>query len=222
MDWGTEAMEKFWAEMHAKGDGPALTGSSLANMCDVLGLPLRRFTPGLRLLEIGIGMGKATREMAARGVEVSAMDICNEALRKVSTVARGLHLHRDANELVSDTFDVATSLLVTQHMSETDVLWQFPHVLRSLKPEGRFIVQWAGSRIEGENDLPDTILGQYGPVDAITPVGMISGRMVRTEEHATALIERCGGTVLEVRGRREFPEFKSCWFVTECMRAPRG
>jgi hypothetical protein len=43
--------------------------------------------------------------------------------------------------------------------------------------------------------------------------------MVRSEEYAAQLIEKCGGKVLEIRGRREFPEFKSCWFVTECARA---
>jgi len=170
------------------------------------------------MLEIGVGLGRATKEIHDLGVVVDTLDICNEALDRVVDFTRARYLHRDIENLSVDEYDLAVSLLVTQHMSDRDILWQFPRVFRSLNQKGRFVVQWAGSRIDGENDNHGTVLGEYGPVDGITPVGMISGRMVRSESHATSLIERSGGKVLEIRGRREFPEFKSCWFVTECRK----
>ena len=212
-------MEIFWQEMHERNDGPALTGSRLANIERYLGLSRRDFPAGSEVLEIGVGLGHCTRELAAAGVRVSVLDTCPAALARVRDVAYRLYRHRWANSLLSDTFDLVFCHLVTQHMSENDILWQHPNVFRSLKPGGRFVCQWAGSRIPGENNLTETILGQYGPVDGIGTVGTISGRMCRDENYVRDLVSRCGGEVTDVRGRFEWERFASYWFTTESRRA---
>jgi SAM-dependent methyltransferase len=224
MDAGTIEAKEHWQRWHNEQKETALTGSTLDSYCHRLGLNRADFNRHRLILEIGVGRGHATREMVKLGNTVMAMDICPRALETAHKAgAYQVWLHENAAWLPSNMFDLAISHVVTQHMSEADILWQFPHVFRSLvsageRPPGIFVVQWAGSHVPGENNLTETIVGEEGQPTVQNTPSMLGGRMVRDPEYATKLVERCGGEVLNIRCRAEFPEFSSYWFVTECRR----
>jgi SAM-dependent methyltransferase len=219
MDAATLQMEKNWQRYHEEQKETALTGSHLANYSKYLGIPEHKFRKGLRVLEIGVGRGHATHEMARRGCVVSALDICERALQTVLDCTERGYLHRLAGALPSDSFDLAISHLVTQHMSEADIIWQFPHVFRSLTEHGRFVIQWAGSHVPGENNLPESIVGEEGTPHVQNTPSMMGGRMVRDPDYAALLVKACGGVMLDTRCRNEWPEYQSYWYVTEARRA---
>jgi SAM-dependent methyltransferase len=170
------------------------------------------------VLEVGVGLGYAVREAVKRGCDVSALDICQRALDTVADVAAMKFLHREADRIPPSYFDLITHHLVTQHMSDTDLRWQLPHVIRSLRPTGRLHIQWAGSDVPGEDDLTESIIGVEGEPDVQNTPSMMGGRMVRSEAHARELIEEAGGTVVEITDRRKWQQYASSWF---CMKVVR-
>ena len=219
MDAATIEARRRWQDFHERQEQGPLTGSKLSSYCRHLGIDRKVFRRGLRVLEIGVGFGHATREMVAAGCIVSVLDICERALVSVRDVAAACYLNERIEELPDGAFDLAVSLLVTQHMSEHDLAWQFPHVYRSLAPNGRFVVQWAGSDVVGENNDPRSILDRDPSIKGPHGIAMFNGRMVRDERYAAELVCRFGGEVVETRARRSFPVFRSYWFVTETRRA---
>ena len=218
MDNATQIMERNWQVYHQQQKVTALTGSHLAAYYLYHDLSPSRFSPGTKILEVGIGLGHAVREMEAHGCEVHVMDICQRAIETVQNVVARSYLHRDAHQLPSDYFDVIMHHLVTQHMSEADLRWQLPHVIRSLKASGKLHIQWAGSDVPGENDLRESIVGEEGLPDVQNTPSMMGGRMCRSEEHAIELIEHAGGRVVRVTDRRKWPQYASSWFSMEVER----
>jgi SAM-dependent methyltransferase len=218
VDDATRQMEAVWHGWHEQQLQGPLSGTHLSGYARYLGLDLDRLHAGVKVLEIGVGLGTATHEMAARGCEVSVLDICLRAIETVADCIKFGYLHREVKLLPSDHFDLAISHLVTQHMSEADILWQFPEVFRSLKSTGRFLIQWAGSNVPGEDNLKESIVGEEGQLHHPGLPGMKSGRMTRNPIYAHELIVRCGGRLVQTRCRFEWPEYKSYWYATEAAR----
>jgi len=219
VDEATRIMERNWQLYHQQQKRTALTGSSLHAYYAFHGLGPEDYREGVRVLEVGVGLGVAAREAALRGSVVSALDICPRALETVADVTEKGYLHRDADLLPSDSFDLITHHLVTQHMSDTDLRWQLPHVIRSLKSTGRLHIQWAGSNVPGENDLAESIVGEEGDPDLQNTPSMMGGRMCRSEAHALHLIEEAGGRLVRITDRRSWPQFSSSWFSMMVMKA---
>ena len=218
IDAASQAISLEWSKIHETQNRLLLTGSTFASTMRTLGVA-GRIKSGQNVLEIGVGFGFSARGLDEMGCRVSVLDVCAEAFRCVEGIAAGTYLHETCNAMPSRTFDWALSLLVTQHMSDTDILWQFPHVFRSLKDDGIFATQWAGSTIPGENDCLESIIGTMPDPEKVGGVDMLSGRMVRSHKHAQTLIDRSGGEVLSIGPRRDFPEYKAYWFTTESRRA---
>lgn len=203
-------IKKCWAAYHNTQDQGALTGTGFDYILEYY--ELRDFLKtGMNVLEIGVGFGLGAKGFRDDGCAVSVMDICEEAFPPVRDIACATYLHENAHELPTGHFDLAISHLVTQHMAEEDILWQFPHVIRSLAPGGRFLVQFAGSDTKRENNVKETIVGHAN--DGLAgKVSMLGGRMVRTEDYATDLIGECGGRVARVGGIIHYPKYKSYWY----------
>lgn len=212
-------MRENWQRYHQEQKVTALTGSGLDSYHRYHGLTPRSYAPGTVVLEVGVGLGRAVREAFKMGCRVSVLDICRRALETVNDVCDGLYLHEEIDKLPSDTFDLITHHLVTQHMSDGDLKDQLPHLIRALKPIGRLHIQWAGSDVPGENDLTDSIVGEEGKPDEINTPSMMGGRMVRSERHATELIEAAGGRVVRITDRRSWKQYASTWFSMEVARA---
>ena len=219
MDDATRIMEGNWQAYHLERKTTALTGSTLRSYFSYHGLSHADFPADSRVLEVGVGLGHVVRELAAKGCRVWAFDICSEALSSVRDVTSGEYLHRLADSLPTGFFDIITHHLVTQHMSDVDLIWQLPHLIRSLKTTGHLHIQWAGSDVPGENDIAESIVGEEGHPEKQNTPSMMGGRMVRSESHAQELIENAGGLVVEVTDRRAWPNFASSWFSMKVVRS---
>jgi len=202
-----------WAKWHKQGAPGPLGGVSFASMKRYYGIE-ETVLPGKRVLEIGIGFGYCVRGFYNAGCRVWAMDICKEAFNCVDDIIEESYLHENADKLPENFFDLIMCHVVTQHMSESDILYQFPHVIRSIKSDGVFMVQFADSDIAEENNISETVLGE--PAD--NKVTMLGGRMVRTPDYAKQLIEQCGGEVIYTSGRKTFPQYKSGWYFLKVRR----
>lgn len=209
MDFNTDT----WKGYHKSGHAPALTGTSFEHMARYYELDGILFK-GMNVLEVGVGLGLCAKGFYERGCKVFALDICEEAFHRIRDYIVGSYLHEKVEELPEAFVDLAVSHLVTQHMSESDILRQFPAVIKSLKPSGIFRVQFAGSDIAEENNIKETIVGM--PAD--NKVSMLGGRMVRTPEYAEAIVNSCGGKVTRKSDTRHFPQYKSYWYWMEVVK----
>lgn len=209
----TDFITETWRGFHKSGYVPALTGTGFDHMVKYYELE-GVLHKGTAVLEIGVGLGLCVKGFHERGCRVSALDICDEAFKGIRGFIDGAYLDEHVEDLPESAFDLAISHLVTQHMSETGLLGQFPAVIRSIKPTGRFFVQFAGSDIPEENNIAETIVGT--PAD--NRVSMLGGRMVRTHDYAERLVNRCGGKVNRVAGMRRFPQYKSYWYWMEVTK----
>ncbi len=148
-DW--EDIKECWDRRHRSGVqhylSPATSGEKMWGFLNIKG----KLSEGAEALEIGVGSGRCTRDVIARGVRLSALDISPAALKKVEGLVVAGYLQ--ATGLPSDTFDVVFSHLVSQHMSDEDLVIQVEQVLRALKPSGVFAMQFASGRKKGQSLL---------------------------------------------------------------------
>ena len=93
------------------------------------------------VLDIGVGLGRGTKDLYNEGLEVHGLDISIVALNKVKPFTKNQYLPTD--ELPKNYFDLAISHLVAQHMCDEDLLEQMKKVILSLKPSGIFAMQFA-------------------------------------------------------------------------------
>jgi ubiquinone/menaquinone biosynthesis C-methylase UbiE len=102
--------------------------------------------PGLHLLDVGSGLGGASRYFAdERGCEVTGIDLTEEYVRVARTLAKHVGLqnkvsYRQGSALAlpfeSGTFDVAYMLHVGMNIENKEML--FTEVRRVLRPDGIF------------------------------------------------------------------------------------
>jgi uncharacterized protein (TIGR03437 family) len=98
----------------------------------------------LKFLEIGCGIGRMTKHLAAIFGEIHSTDVSGEMIRQARERLRDLpnvHLHEtsgvDFTALPDDYFDVAFSAYVFQHVPSKDVIASnIREAYRVVKPEG--------------------------------------------------------------------------------------
>jgi len=95
---------------------------------------------GRRALDLGAGSGEATRELAAAGMDVVAV----EPGANLAAILRGrlpqvtvIHARAEELELEEGAFDLAVAA-TSIHWMDLDIV--LPAVHRALKPDGRFLV----------------------------------------------------------------------------------
>lgn len=118
----------------------------------------------LRLLEIGCGIGRMTKHLAELFGEVDAIDVSEEMIRRARDVLAGVtnvRLEatngRDLAAFEDESFDVAYSYIVFQHIPYRDVVVEYlREVRRTLKSGGMFKFQVDGRPRKGR---PDTWRG---------------------------------------------------------------
>jgi SAM-dependent methyltransferase len=207
-----EDRRTVWNRAHeAHAEGP-LSGSDAAEVLRHHGLDSydHRGATGT-VLDIGVGLGNASRYFRILGYTVDALDVADLAEPTVREWVRHFYLDSELETLPAGEYDLAVSHLVAQHMAEPALRRQILWVSRALKPGGLFSLHLAGSRIDGENnwtraDIPDGF----------------DGRMCRTEEYAFELVKRVVGDGYNVgyAGHvKDWPEFRSYWFYIHIRRA---
>ena len=172
-------IKDYWSYIHKENVGRYLSGTSGTDVWKVLGIT-DLIKPGKNILNIGIGFGACTREMAEHNPNIYGLDICQEALDRVKDFLSGSWLDENIEDLLDNFFDVAISHLVAQHMSDESLERQFKHVIRSLKKEGVFAIQFL-SYITNQDPRKDK---------------RQEGTNTRTLEQITRMAERNNGRVI--------------------------
>jgi len=133
---------EFWNKAHTENNRTWLSGSDLEGVWGALNI-LNRLIPGITILNIGVGLGDETISLSQKNVIVDVLDISQVALERVKDKTRHQYLSSNIYQLPINEYDIAVSHLVTQHMNDEDLNEQVKFVLRSLKPNGIFAMQFA-------------------------------------------------------------------------------
>jgi len=144
--------KEFWESQHGKKNPYWLTGSSFDLYCKHHQTDRPR---NKTVLEVGVGQGHATREMA-RTNYIYAVDISQTALDALPQIGKRL-LTPDMVKIPSDSVDFAICHLVFQHCEDDAVEFILKQSIRALKPSGRFYLQSgiAGALTTKHQDMTD-------------------------------------------------------------------
>lgn len=174
-------LKDYWNEQHVLRNKKALTGSSLEQYCEFFGIT-KEFLKGKKILEVGVGLGRATAELRELVEILNVLDISDVALYNVShLIDLGIN---DSKELPYGYYDVAISYLVAQHMNDSDLIIQMENIIRSLTKDGIFYIQWADANSHA---------------DKITIELEQGGGVLRTIEEMTQLVTYAGGVLEPVK-----------------------
>lgn len=174
-------VEEFWDNCHNKRILASLSGSSYDDTIDFLKVR-HLIKPGIRVLEVGVGIGNAIKGLHTSGALVSCVDISKPALDAVRNYCEFAYRVDELAELPSDYFDVVICVNVVQHIPTNDLKTEFTQILRSLKSTGVFAVEFVSNdKIEDMGDNPN--------IDMIK-----NGGCCRSPEFLERLIEELGGT----------------------------
>jgi SAM-dependent methyltransferase/glycosyltransferase involved in cell wall biosynthesis len=135
------------------GDVDRYVGSDLETICD------GKEAKGMRILEIGCGIGRMTRHFAGLFGEVHGVDVAPTMValgREKMTDLTNVHLHEtsgsDLAMFTDGYFDFAFSYIVFQHVPFREaIVSYFREVRRVLKPGCLFKFQVQGAAIENPN-----------------------------------------------------------------------
>lgn len=159
------------------------------------------------VLEIGCGVGRWTRLLAANGNRVTAIDLSPTMVDETATRLRQsgldaeLHVANVATFDAGQRFDFALSVTVIQHVTdEQDFRQVFDNLARQLKPGGR------------------AILLEAAPTDASARCDSPIFR-ARPEKAYTDALRASGFSIDEIRGVDPMP-FKT-WALPYLKRLPR-
>ena len=200
---GHESIEDWWDACHT-GAHPEteffLTGHQGPEVWKQLQI-LSMLEPGVTVLNIGVGQGHCTRNLAALGCNVSVLDISSFALDKVRNVICAGYLAAALDDIPANTFDLALSFLVVQHMEHRALTDQLTAVFRALKPKGLFALQYA---------YP---LDPSAPIAEDTPERCKVGGVVRQPKDMERLCTNAGFAVLRTWVHSEYPKYGSGWRI---------
>lgn len=197
-----ETLPDWWDRAHRNDERVWITNSDPIEIWARLSvIPL--FKKDANVLNIGVGTGRCTRGLADfKRMNISALDISKAALDKVADVATG-YLAANLHALPSNTFDLALSHLVAQHMGNADLAAQLRHVIRSLKAGGIFAIHYVETIKPSEATFNDTEEGRR------------AGGVLRSPEFFASMVKVAGGRIIWDQPREEWP---ARWRVAHITR----
>jgi SAM-dependent methyltransferase len=201
-----ETLRQWWDVVNLTSNKYWLTGSAGPEVWDYLNIT-DRVVPEAIVLNIGIGLGYCTRELARRGCIVDVLDISKVAINSVHDVIdRGWQPGQLTSEFPEKKFDLAISNLVTQHMLCEDLKCQINAVIRSLKPTGVFAMQFAfplNGRIPTNNQERSNAKG---------------GSVWYTLEMIQEMVDRARGRISWSKIILTFPQFGAGWYAVHITK----
>lgn len=107
-----------------------------------------KIAPESKILEVGCGMGAESAFLAARGMNVVAMDLSEAAIENCKKLSDIYGVHVDwiaadflTSDLFNEEFDIITDQGCFHHMHEEERALYAQKVLKYLKPGGMFILR---------------------------------------------------------------------------------
>jgi SAM-dependent methyltransferase len=199
-----EELRDWWETAHSQNKTLWLSGYPGPEIWNRLEVE-ERLVPGATVLEIGVGLGYCTRALFDRGCEVHTLDISAAALDRVKEFAT-TWIASELDRLPEDKFDVAISHLVAQHMFDHDLETQIRAVVRALRRNGVFAMQF--SKPVGDEQIAHI----PGRADAK------GGSVWRTPERLEAIVNAAGGKVVRSVPKESSQERQWAWHVAHIMR----
>jgi len=203
-----QTVGEWWEAQHDRRHPGWLSSTDPAEVWNRLGVT-QRLHQGAVVLNIGVGMGYEARDLAARGCIVHSLDISQKALDSVAEVARGWRADR-LDALPENTFDVACSHLVSQHMSDDDLAAQMRAVLRALNSDGIFALQFA------------YLIDNPTARNAMSNASVKGGGVLRSPGLIAQMAEEAGGKVVWSTPSVQFPELGSMWHASQIKPVRKG
>lgn len=131
----------FWDDQHHSQNIATLSNCSLEQVRE--GLFLNQYLkPGAKVLEVGVGTGRATKELFELGHYLSVVDISSAALVNVAKFCINTFKLDEVTALPSNYFDVIICCNVIQHTPTAVLRIEIQELMRSLGPNGVFAVQF--------------------------------------------------------------------------------
>lgn len=161
---------------------------------------------GKVILNIGLGAGAESKELHEKGCTIYALDISPLKLEVVKPYTMARYLPSELDKLPENTFDLTTSHLVTQHMSDEDLLEQMKAVIKGLKKDGIFAMQFADSELEHYHINQDIERQK-------------SGSICRSMEKMKRMIKEANGKIVWITNeQRFFPEYQTKWHAIHIIK----
>jgi|GEM_PF-1563795 len=118
----------------------------------------QKIKPGSKVLEVGCGLGAESIFLAVRGMEVTAMDLSEDAVNTGHEIAKqyGVDVNWIAGDLLAtdlfnQEFDVVTDQGCFHHMKEEEFAKYEEKISKYLKPGGLFVLRaFSDAMPEGE------------------------------------------------------------------------
>lgn len=125
------------------------------------------FKPGTRVLDLGCGDGRNALFLAQKGLNVTAVDISENAIRKLNALAMNLNVQVNAyvDDMCNFEFPHLFDLVICHgclHLVESD-RWQLliSKIKRNTNPRGLNIIAVFTDTIPPPEDLKDFCLGLF-------------------------------------------------------------
>lgn len=198
---------EFWEESHRSSNAVWLTGSDPESLFTFHQILEEISKGGLRVLNIGVGLGHCTEFLSSHNNEVWAVDISTTALARVNhMISRGL-LNTQLSQLPDEYFDKIIYHLVAQHQNDQEMISVLREAIRSLsKPTGKLYLQFAYNfDFEKNNCIP-------------SDAAIKGGGVCRTPAHVCKMVEEAGGIVASIQQMDIFPEYGSAWYKAVISR----
>lgn len=135
---------EFWDQHHTTSNSTWLTGSMVNAYLEFFNLS-RDFLSDKSVLEIGVGLGRASRELVKCSKQFYCSDISQVALDKLSDVVEHRFLTGDLSKI--PPVDVAICFLVTVHCPDREVIRILNDI--NLTAQGQILVQFSGPHEDG-------------------------------------------------------------------------
>jgi len=203
-----EDVKNFWEDAHINNTKLWLTGSGVEEVWGYMNI-IDRIEPNLMVLNIGVGLGVETTELTKKGVIIDVLDISEAAINRVKNITRKGYLASSIEELPINEYDIAVSHLVTQHINDATLADQIKYVVRSLKPDGIFAMQFAFLQdfdYEGKYDQIQNEDSQRG------------GGVVRSLDNIKKIVTSNGGQITWVSEIRNYDHTPTKWMYVHIKK----
>ena len=136
-----------------------------------------------RVLDLGAGTGKLTRQLLTRGVDVIAVDPSEGMLTELRRVVPGVPAHQGSAEAIPLPDGAVDVVLMAQGWHWVDRPSAVPEIARVLSPGGRLGILWnlRDESVEWIRRLAEIIggAGHDGSAEVGPPFGPVETREVR-------------------------------------------